>query len=233
MALKKCKECGHEVSTKADKCPNCGASVKKKGMGCSSWLVILIILVVVVPYIIGKQATEKQKSKQKEVLESAEHPMMLIDTDPDKFVCAIFNDKKGRNFAVGRLRILQPETYADLQDILGTDYSFLNLLIDNENGKETMNWHCWSHKITIHLKDGVKLESLDLITHLDFDLYSKLPEWQRKDFTCTKSVFPGKTAVLFLAFPSFSWTKVEKIHFSTGLTSDGFGYFVRLEEDKK
>lgn len=27
MALKKCKECGNQVSTKADKCPKCGAPV--------------------------------------------------------------------------------------------------------------------------------------------------------------------------------------------------------------
>ena len=30
MALKKCRECGHDVSRKADKCPNCGAPVKPK-----------------------------------------------------------------------------------------------------------------------------------------------------------------------------------------------------------
>ena len=30
MALIKCEECKHDVSTKADKCPNCGAPVKYK-----------------------------------------------------------------------------------------------------------------------------------------------------------------------------------------------------------
>jgi zinc ribbon protein len=29
MALTKCRECGHDVSTEAVKCPNCGAPVKK------------------------------------------------------------------------------------------------------------------------------------------------------------------------------------------------------------
>jgi hypothetical protein len=30
MALKKCKECGNDVSTEADSCPKCGAVIKKK-----------------------------------------------------------------------------------------------------------------------------------------------------------------------------------------------------------
>lgn len=34
MALKPCKECGKDVATSAEKCPNCGAPVKRKGIGC-------------------------------------------------------------------------------------------------------------------------------------------------------------------------------------------------------
>lgn len=44
MALKKCKECGHDISTEAAKCPNCGApkkvAIKNSGCGC----IIAIIL---------------------------------------------------------------------------------------------------------------------------------------------------------------------------------------------
>mgnify|MGYP001382673009 CR=1 FL=1 len=47
MALVKCKECGSEVSTKADACPKCGAKVKK-GMGCGSLLVICLGVLIVV-----------------------------------------------------------------------------------------------------------------------------------------------------------------------------------------
>ncbi len=47
MALKKCKECGHEVSSTANVCPNCGArqGQKKYGLGA------LIILIIVVGFI--------------------------------------------------------------------------------------------------------------------------------------------------------------------------------------
>lgn len=43
MALKKCKECGKEVSTKADKCPHCGAKVKS-GIGCLGLIGIIFLI---------------------------------------------------------------------------------------------------------------------------------------------------------------------------------------------
>ncbi len=33
MALKKCRECGNQVSTKADKCPSCGAPPRAQAKG--------------------------------------------------------------------------------------------------------------------------------------------------------------------------------------------------------
>lgn len=42
MALKKCKECGHEVSTSAAACPSCGAKVPKK-TSMITWIVVLFI----------------------------------------------------------------------------------------------------------------------------------------------------------------------------------------------
>jgi hypothetical protein len=45
MALIKCKECGKEVSSKAESCPHCGARVKAKESGCLTVLLVLIGLV--------------------------------------------------------------------------------------------------------------------------------------------------------------------------------------------
>ena len=42
MALTKCKECSHEVSTEAKICPNCGAKVKKP-VGLGGWILIAIL----------------------------------------------------------------------------------------------------------------------------------------------------------------------------------------------
>ncbi len=45
MALKKCKECGNEVSTKVKKCPNCGAPVKaSSSVGCLTIIGVLILI---------------------------------------------------------------------------------------------------------------------------------------------------------------------------------------------
>ena len=48
MALKECSECGKGVSTKAKKCPNCGAPVKSsKPGGCLTVIAIIFVIVIV------------------------------------------------------------------------------------------------------------------------------------------------------------------------------------------
>jgi hypothetical protein len=46
MALIKCKECGHEISKKAETCPNCGAKRKKSASGGCLLLIILAVLFI-------------------------------------------------------------------------------------------------------------------------------------------------------------------------------------------
>lgn len=48
MALIKCKECGSEVSSKADACPKCGARVAAKPMGCGTLIVAIILGLVII-----------------------------------------------------------------------------------------------------------------------------------------------------------------------------------------
>lgn len=48
MALVKCKECGEEISSKADKCPKCGIKIKKTAT--FTWIVCAILLL----WFIGK-----------------------------------------------------------------------------------------------------------------------------------------------------------------------------------
>lgn len=42
MALTKCKECSHEISTGAKSCPHCGAKIKKP-VGVIGWLLVLLV----------------------------------------------------------------------------------------------------------------------------------------------------------------------------------------------
>lgn len=70
MALKKCKECGKEVSTKAESCPNCGAVLKKKPtkFGCGG-LLLLIIIIAIFGSIVGNFTDDSSKNKSKSTSE--------------------------------------------------------------------------------------------------------------------------------------------------------------------
>lgn len=43
MALKKCGECEHDVSSNVEKCPNCAAPVARKPLGCASGYIVLLL----------------------------------------------------------------------------------------------------------------------------------------------------------------------------------------------
>ena len=60
MALKKCKECGEPVSTKAKQCPKCGASAPKK-TSIFTWVVLMFFLYV--SYIIFQSPSTPSGSK--------------------------------------------------------------------------------------------------------------------------------------------------------------------------
>ena len=59
MALKKCKECGNEVSTKAECCPKCGA-VLNKLTGGRRYIVFVFLILVIVGVIVYLYITTSQ-----------------------------------------------------------------------------------------------------------------------------------------------------------------------------
>ena len=72
MAMKKCKECGNEVSTKAESCPKCGAVLKKKTscLGCiGAGILILFVLGVIGSFMDdgSNKTTVASKSKTQKV----------------------------------------------------------------------------------------------------------------------------------------------------------------------
>ncbi len=50
MALKKCKECGKEISSKAESCPNCGVVLKKK-TGFLTYVVAVFFILILLGVI--------------------------------------------------------------------------------------------------------------------------------------------------------------------------------------
>ena len=59
MALKKCKECGEEISTKAKVCPKCGAPQKAKQYTISQ----LALVIVLVMFIYSLFSSDPKPSK--------------------------------------------------------------------------------------------------------------------------------------------------------------------------
>lgn len=66
MALTKCKECGHKISKKADKCPECGSPRKSKssGSGCGTITLVAIIIVVAIA-VFSNNDTPSTKTSSK------------------------------------------------------------------------------------------------------------------------------------------------------------------------
>jgi len=70
MALKKCKECGNEVSTKAESCPKCGAVLKKK----TAWGYIAAVLILGAILLLRIDDTNKTTSSKSTSFASKSKP---------------------------------------------------------------------------------------------------------------------------------------------------------------
>lgn len=66
MSLETCKECSKEISSKADKCPYCGAPVKKKRFGCLGVILVLVV-VCLISAALSNVAEFQSRLKQKRI----------------------------------------------------------------------------------------------------------------------------------------------------------------------
>jgi len=64
MTIIKCKECGKEVSSKANICPNCGIKISKS-MGCGTAIGIVLIVFIVLVVISGPHTNYVESSPPK------------------------------------------------------------------------------------------------------------------------------------------------------------------------
>lgn len=93
MALKKCKECGHDVSSKADTCPHCGFKNKPKQFGCGAFLLILFVVSILISFINqslddsaaakqraieAQERIEQQRAKQREQQQAKKQQLTLF-----------------------------------------------------------------------------------------------------------------------------------------------------------
>jgi hypothetical protein len=87
MALKKCKECGNDVSTEAASCPKCGAVIKKK-TGCFGYIgaafLIFITLVAIGSLINGVSNTKSPSPSPTEVPDSEKKTNAKLAVETNK-----------------------------------------------------------------------------------------------------------------------------------------------------
>lgn len=73
--MKTCKECGNEISSKAESCPNCGA-VQKKKAGCLSYIgagVVILFVIIVISALTGtNDSSDESSTSSKKVYEQKE-----------------------------------------------------------------------------------------------------------------------------------------------------------------
>lgn len=69
MALQRCKECGHDVSSKADACPNCGAKVRTESpiLKAAGMILIAVFAVLIADELMGHDAREAKVTAAKAV----------------------------------------------------------------------------------------------------------------------------------------------------------------------
>jgi hypothetical protein len=133
MALVKCKECGKEVSSKAETCPNCGVTIKKKSSspGClGTGLLIILALFFIAPFLPDEEPAKKTATGSKKT-----------KTTEAK---AIRTYQEGRTVRVGYMayRVISSRwqdeiigTYGAL-DPPGGKYLIIKLLARNRDMKE-------------------------------------------------------------------------------------------------
>jgi len=124
MALKKCNECGNEVSTKADKCPNCGAPIKK-GIGCGT-LIGIIVLVWLGTWAVLRNLGEYNSGNVKINQPSSSEPIKTAEQSHDS-VMAEARAKIGE-----AQTLIKEKHYVDANDALGEAMSKMTALPDKE-----------------------------------------------------------------------------------------------------
>jgi RNA polymerase subunit RPABC4/transcription elongation factor Spt4 len=86
--LKTCKDCGAEISKKANDCPKCGAPNKSKGVGCWAATVLLFVILFAITTFadsIGVTNPKQTKSQSIPVPQSVQNPKPTNPTPVPQF----------------------------------------------------------------------------------------------------------------------------------------------------
>jgi len=95
MALTKCKECGQQISSKAESCPHCGVKVKAESIGCLGAVVVIFGLLWVASSIVpshNDQTSPTATKQEKPDPESSARGACML------FIKQVLNDPSSAEF---------------------------------------------------------------------------------------------------------------------------------------
>jgi len=150
MALIKCKECGHEVSNKADKCPNCGVSLTSKTKILFSLILIGLLFIVIVAFLFDDDAFSVKEEKkisisQEEIRKQSERKRFIEEELIKKigiFKKIVVQGKLANVYVTSRFYALDFDEKAQFLDVVFAYYYIqdqnreLLILSDVKSGKE-------------------------------------------------------------------------------------------------
>lgn len=133
MALQKCKECGHEISKKAEKCPNCGAPQKPKQYGCGTLILVVLLGGFLVSIFTGNETSSTKPPSQ--AARSA--TLQPVETPVEKKEDYLAKIKR----EIEEIDKYRVETYLESKDsiILGVALFSAWAMIAEEEGKYALN----------------------------------------------------------------------------------------------
>lgn len=78
MALMKCDECGKDISSEAESCPQCGYTIKPKSGGWAKailWLLVLGVVGFFLLLFVGNNSMKKEQAEQSKTMRLACDPI--------------------------------------------------------------------------------------------------------------------------------------------------------------
>lgn len=235
MALRKCKECGQQISTKATSCPKCGAVLKKK-TGCFTWLVAGFLIFGVIGLIesisnknSNRDATEpvkKEKSAIWEFAKSFENRLapggrIWVTVTERAVVSLTFVDdmeKFSTNSMVGyaiNIAKKHSDKPKDIAVVAVSNTGDTEILLNNPFASDFKA--VWT---------GVQVDS-EIVLGI-FDKPSDL-SIEIESFFSSTSLVPGTSKIYFTSFPRGTRSKVERLLWDEAFNQTWMKVFTKEE----
>lgn len=172
MALKKCRECGKEVSSQAKTCPNCGINKPVRGISFVAWSIIFLFFYSFYIVASAPPPDPQKQAKQKEVAARELRESAARENQERKDALARQAQEEKARIAFcekskpldGLISLVMVRIENQNQKIY-VNRTWDGLLVDQKEGLVTYIFECYSGHNPVLIYDaftGVKLAKFDV-----------------------------------------------------------------------